>query len=62
MSHPDKKSLSQFVINNETLKLVIDWLLKPELFSGMQVRSGSKWEPRLLAATVLFSRAAIINV
>lgn len=53
MSHQDKKSLSQIVVNFETLKLVIDWILKPVLFSGMQVRSGSKWEPRLLAATAL---------
>ncbi len=53
MSHQDKKSLSQIVVNFETLKRMIDWLLKPALFSGMQVRSGSKWKPRLLAATAL---------
>jgi len=56
MSHQDKNSKpkSSFVVNYQVLGKVISWLLKPALFVGMQVREGSQWKPRMLAAAALF--------
>ena len=54
MSHQDKKSPQQIVINHQVLREVIVWLFPPASFAGMHVRRGSKWKPRLLAAAALF--------
>ncbi len=54
MSHQDRKSRQQIVVNHQVLREVINWLLPPVLFAGMHVRQGSKWKPRMLAAAALF--------
>ena len=54
MSHQDRKSPQQIVVNHESLQEVVSWLLKPALFAGMHVRAGSTWKPRMLAAMALF--------
>ena len=54
MSHQDRKSRRQLVVNHQVLGEVIAWLLPPALFAGMHVRKGSKWKPRMLAAAALF--------
>ncbi len=54
MSHQDRKSPQQIVINHQVLREVITWILPPALFAGMHVRQGSTWKPRMLAAAALF--------
>jgi IS4 transposase len=51
MSQQDRAS--DIVINHQTIKQVVDWLLVPALFAGMQTRAGAKWKPRMLAAAAL---------
>ena len=51
MSHQDR--MSDIVINHQTIKQVVDWLLPPALFVGMKVRRGATWLPRTLAVTAL---------
>jgi len=50
MSHQDKKSQRQVVINHQVLRDVVNWLLPPTVFVGMRTRKGSRWKPRMLAA------------
>ncbi len=54
MSHQDRKSQQQIVVNHQSLREVIAWLLPSALFVGMHVRKGSTWKPRMLAAAALF--------
>jgi len=54
MSHQDRKSPQQIVVNHQVLREVIAWLFPPALFVGMHVRQGSTWKPRMLAAAALF--------
>ena len=54
MSHQDRKSPQEIVVNHQVLREVIAWLLPPALFVGMRVRKGSTWKPRMLAAAALF--------
>jgi hypothetical protein len=51
MSHQDQPW--PLVINHQTLKQVIDWLLAPAVFAGLRGRRQATWKPRLLAATAL---------
>lgn len=51
MSHQDR--MSNIVINHQTIKQVVDWLLPPGLFVGMTVRRGASWKPRMLAVAAL---------
>lgn len=51
MSHQDQPC--SLVINHQTLKQVIDWLLTPAVFAGLSVRCQATWKPRLLATTAL---------
>jgi hypothetical protein len=51
MSHQD--SPYPLVINHETIKQVLDWLLAPAVFAGLRSRQAATWKPRLLAATAL---------
>ena len=51
MSHQDR--MSNIVINHQTIKQVVDWLLPPGLFVGMKVRGGASWKPRMLAVAAL---------
>ena len=54
MSHQDRKSRQQIIVNHHVLRELIAWLLPPALFAGMHVRKGSTWKPRMLAAAALF--------
>ena len=51
MSHQDQ--LQPLVINHQTLKQAIDWLVAPGVFAGLRVRSQATWKPRMLAAAAL---------
>ena len=51
MSHQDRPC--PVVINHQTIKQVIDWLLAPAVFAPLRGRRQATWKPRLLAATAL---------
>lgn len=51
MSHQDRSC--PLVINHQTLKQVIDWLLAPSVFAGLRGGKGATWKPRMLAAAAL---------
>lgn len=51
MSHQDQPC--SLVINHQTLKQVIDWVLAPAVFASLRGRPQATWQPRLLAATAL---------
>ncbi len=51
MSQQDKAL--NIVVNHQTIKQVVDWLLVPELFTGMRTREGARWKPRMLAVAAL---------
>jgi hypothetical protein len=45
--------MSRIVINHQTIKQAVDWLLPPAIFAGMKARSGASWKPRMLVVTAL---------
>ena len=51
MSHQDRPF--PLVINHQTLKQVIDWLLAPAVFAHLPGGSQATWKPRMLAAAAL---------
>lgn len=51
MSHQDRPF--PLVINHQTIKQVIDWLLAPSVFASLPGRSQATWKPRMLAAAAL---------
>ena len=51
MSHQDQPC--PLVINHQTMKQVIDWLLAPAVFANLPGRKGATWKPRMLAAAAL---------
>jgi hypothetical protein len=51
MSHQDRSCA--LVINHQTLKQVIDWLLAPSVCASLRGSQRATWKPRLLAATAL---------
>ena len=51
MSHQDRTS--RIVVNHQTIQQVVDWLLTPALFAGMQARRMASWKPRMLAVAAL---------
>ena len=51
MSHQDRSC--PLVINHQTIKQVLDWLLAPGVFAGLRGGRRATWKPRLLAATAL---------
>jgi hypothetical protein len=51
MSHQDRSC--SLVINHQTLKQVIDWLLAPGVFAGLRGGQLATWKPRMLAAAAL---------
>jgi hypothetical protein len=51
MSHQDRPV--PLVINHQTIKQVIDWLLAPAVVAGLPGRKQALWKPRLLAATAV---------
>ena len=61
MSHQDRTS--NIVVNHETIKQVVDWLLVPALFAGMKARSNASWKPRMLAvAALLWAASDLVNL
>jgi hypothetical protein len=58
MSHQDQPL--SLVINHQTIKQAIDWLLKPAVFASLPGRRQATWKPRMLAATaVLWATAEL---
>jgi len=53
MSQQDKAKALDIVVNHQTIKQVVDWLLPPVLFAGMRTREGARWKPRMLAVAAL---------
>jgi hypothetical protein len=51
MSHQDRPL--PLVINHQTIKQVIDWLLAPAVFASLAGGSQATWKPRMLAATAV---------
>ena len=51
MAHQDQPC--PLVINHQTLKQVLDWLLVARVFAGLCGSPRATWKPRLLAATAL---------
>ena len=51
MSHQDRNP--PIVVNHQTIKQAVDWLLLPALFAGMSARSNASWKPRMLAVGAL---------
>ena len=51
MSHQDRPF--PLVINHQTMKQVIDWLLAPAVFAGLPGRRWATWKPRMLAAAAV---------
>ena len=61
MSQQDR--MSNIVVNHQTIKQVVDWLLAPALFAGMKARSNASWKPRMLAvAAVLWAISDFTNL
>lgn len=61
MSHQNR--MSTIVVNHQTIKQVVDWLLPPALFAGMKARSNASWKPRMLAvAALLWSTSELTNL
>ncbi|HEX9597644.1 MAG TPA: IS4 family transposase [Anaerolineales bacterium] len=51
MSHQDRPF--PLVINHQTMKQVLDWLLAPAVFASLPGGSQATWKPRMLAAAAL---------
>jgi hypothetical protein len=51
MSHQDRPC--PLVINPQTIKQVIDWLLAPAVFASLPGRKVATWKPRMLAAAAV---------
>lgn len=51
MSHQDRTS--RIVVNHQTIKQVVDWLLAPALFACLHMRRTAIWTPRMLAVAAL---------
>ena len=61
MSHQDRTS--NIVVNHQTIKQVVDWLLLPALFAGMKGRSNASWKPRMLAVgALLWATSELTNL
>jgi len=54
MSHQDRKSRQDIVVNHESLKQAVDSLFSAEAFRGVKARKGSLWTPRMLVVAALF--------
>ena len=59
MSQPDRPV--PLVINHQTIKQVIDWLLAPAVFAHLRGGRLATWQPRLLAATALLWATAELS-
>jgi len=54
MSHRDRKSKEDIVVNHESLKQAVDGLFTAKAFRWLKVRKGSKWSARVLVTVALF--------
>lgn len=45
--------MSNIIVNHQSIKQAVDWLLPSALFAGMKVRSHATWRPRMLAVAAL---------
>ena len=54
MSHQDRKSEEQIVVNHESIKQAVNSLFAAKIFQRIKVRKGSKWTARILVVTALF--------
>jgi hypothetical protein len=54
MSHQDRKSRQDIVVNHESLKQAVNSLFSAEAFRGLKARKGSLWTPRMLVVAALF--------
>jgi DDE family transposase len=59
MSHQDQPC--PLVINHQTIKQVIDWLLAPAVFVRLPGRKGATWKPRMLAAAALLGATSELS-
>ncbi len=61
MSQQDRTS--DIIINHQTIKQAVDWLLPPALFTRMSTRAGARWKPRMLAvAALLWASSDLTNL
>jgi hypothetical protein len=51
MSHQNRPC--PLVINHQTIKQVLDWLLAPSVFAGLRGGRLARWKPRMVAAAAL---------
>ena len=54
MSHQDRKSTGQIVVNHESIKQAVNSLFAARAFRGLEARKGAKWTPRMLVVVALF--------
>lgn len=61
MSHQDRTS--DIVVNHQTIKQAVDFLLAPAVFASMKARSNASWKPRMLAvAALLWATSGLTNL
>ena len=61
MSQQDRTS--DIIVNHQTIKQAVDWLLPSALFVGMSTRAGARWKPRMLAvAALLWASSDLTNL
>jgi hypothetical protein len=54
MSHQDRKSEDEIVVNHESIKQAVNSLFTGKVFRGVKARKGCKWTPRMLVTVALF--------
>jgi len=54
MSHQDRKSVGQIVVNHQSIKQAVNSLFAARAFRGLKARKGAKWTPRMLVVVALF--------
>ncbi len=54
MSHQDRKSKEQIVVNHESIKQAVNSLFTAKVFQGVKARKGSRWTGRMLVVVALF--------
>jgi hypothetical protein len=54
MSHQDRKSVGQIVVNHQSIKQAVNSLFATRAFRGLKARQGAKWTPRMLVVVALF--------
>jgi len=55
--------MSAIVVNHQTIKQVVDWLMPATLFAGIKARRNASWKPRMLAvAALLWATSDLSNL